>query len=177
MKKILNMLLLTLTVQCSAYAANKAEILKIIDARFQIAAENFNGNETGEIKAANGSSNRDTKDTPMLDETSGYMKPINGTSEMICYKSDTGKIVTADSPNKIGTDFDKGLASKIAEELQKNDDGKVEINYTISIKDPNEATKNISESMLAIAWAKKALTGKLASTLVCVVTAPAPAGQ
>lgn len=175
MKKILNVLLLTLIAHCSAYAANKTEILKMIDARFQIAAKHFNGNETGEIKAVNGGGNGDIKDTPNQDEASGYMKPSKGTGEMICYKSNTGKVVTADSPDKIGNDFDKELASKISTALATDADGRVVVEYTKSIKDPNDATKTISEPMLAVAWAKNTLTGNPASTLVCVITAPAPA--
>lgn len=178
MKKILNIFALALIVQCTSsvsYAANKASIIRNIDERFKTASEYFANNESGEIKALNGGNNTDITDAPKQDEAAGFIKPSNGTSEMICYKSDTGKIKAANSPNLLGQDFDLELAKKINEKIKIEADGKVEILYSKETKDPNDAAKTLTEPMMAIAWSGFVLTGKKDSTLVCVIKASVPA--
>jgi hypothetical protein len=179
MKNMLTIIGLMGTVTLSSnttYAANQVALLHLIDARFQDAANAFskNGNEDAEIKVINGDENSDT-DSPNKIDTKSFMGPTKEAGEMICYKTDTGKIVAADSPNKVGADFDKQLATKINDALNLDADGKVEVKHTVSTQDPNDEKSQKQGNMMTVAWGKGALTGKKDSLLVCTITAAAPA--
>jgi hypothetical protein len=148
------------------------DVRDIINNRFKEAAKAFNGNETGELKVINGGGNGDLSDSPAGDDS--FKKPTDDTSEMICYKSDTGKIVAANSPNKLGIEFKKDLADKINAELKTDADGKVVVYRTTLRQDFNDASKQISKKMMTVAWSGVALTGNKNSKLVCTISASAP---
>ena len=185
--KIISMISLTALTACNtanntASLANKAslassdaetlDVRDIINNRFKAAAKAFNGNETGEIKVINGGGNGDLSDSTA--GTDSFKKPENGTSEMICYKSDTGKIVAADSPNRLGVEFKKDIADKINAALKTDEDGKVVIYRTALRPDFTDAKKQMSKKIMTVAWSGMALTGNKKSKLVCTISAIAP---
>ncbi|MES2607308.1 MAG: hypothetical protein V4544_01030 [Pseudomonadota bacterium] len=148
------------------------DVRNVINNRFKQAAKAFNGNETGELKVINGGRNGELSDSPAGDDS--FKKPTNDTSEMICYKSDTGKIVAADSPNKLGTEYKKDIAASINAALKTDIDGKVVVYRTALRPDFTDATKQISKKMMTVAWSGMALTGNKNSKLVCTISASAP---
>ena len=148
------------------------DVRDIINNRFKAAAKAFNGNETGEIKVINGGGNGDLSDSPAGDDS--FKKPENGTSEMICYNSGTGKIVAADSPNRLGVEFKKDISDKINTALKTDKDGKVVIYRTALRQDFNDAEKKIAKKIMTVAWSGEALTGNKKSKLVCTISAIAP---
>lgn len=148
------------------------DVRDIINNRFKEAAKAFNGHESGEIKIINGGGNGDLSDSPTGDDS--FKKPVSGTSEMICYNSDTGKIVAADSPNKLGADFKKDISDKINEALKTDKDGKVVIYRTALRQDFNDSQKKVAKKIMTVAWGKAALTGNKNSKLVCTISAIAP---
>ena len=184
--KIIGMISLTALTACNTanntaslstekrVALSDSETLDVHDTinnRFKAAAKAFNGNENGELKVINGGGNGDLSDSPAGDDS--FKKPENGTSEMICYKSDTGKIVAADSPNKLGLEYKKDLADKINAALKTDADGKVIIYRTALRPDFTDDTKQISKKVMTVAWSGMALTGNKNSKLVCTISASA----
>ena len=185
--KIFGMISLTALTACNT-ANNTASLSKekraalsdsetldahdIINNRFKAAAKAFNGNETGELKVINGGGNGDLSDSPAGDDS--FKKPTANTSEMICYNSATGKIVAADSPNKLGIEYKKDLADKINAALKTDADGKAIIYRTSLRQDFTDASKQISKKLMTVAWSGMALTGNKNSKLVCTISASAP---
>lgn len=185
--KIIGMISLTALTACntanniSSLSTEKKQALSdsetmdvhdIINNRFKEAAKAFHGNETGELKVINGGRNGDISDSPAGDDS--YKKPTSNTTEMICYNSSTGKIVAADSPNKLGIEYKKDLADQINTALRTDKDGKVIIYRTKSRQDFTDSSKQIAKKMMTVAWSGMALTGNKNSKLVCTISALTP---
>ena len=147
----------------------------IINNRFKEASKAFSGNETSDINAINNGSNRYPSDSP--GNSNSFKKPADGTSEMICYRSDTGRIVIADSPNKLGIEYNRDLADKINTALKTDADGKVVIYRTALRPDFTDAGKQIPKRVMTVAWSGFALSGNKNSKLVCTISAPVPNSQ
>lgn len=182
--KIIGMISLTVLTACDTAnnTPTKASIANshpetfdahdIINNRFKAAAKFFSGNETSDLKAINNGSNRYPSDSP--GSSNSFKKSTDGTSEMICYRSDTGRIVAAGSPNKIGMEYKKDLADKINTALKTDANGKVVVYRTALRPDFTDSSKQIPKQVMTVAWSGFALSGNKNSKLVCTISASAP---